>query len=133
MKYFLDTNTIIYSIKGTFDSIPKYFEKIPSQCIVIPSIVAAEIEYGARKSLDYEKTMITYGKFINTFEIVPFGAFAVKEYGRIRSELEKKGTPIGPNDLMIAAIVSAEGGTLVTHNIKEFQRIDGLNIEDWTL
>ena len=133
MMYFLDTNIIIYAMNGKFPEISRHFEKIPSTSICIPSVVIAEIEYGARKSNDYIKTMDIYRPFLNVFTEAPFSDKAVGEYGLIRSELEKKGTPIGGNDLLIAATVRALNGTLVTHNIKEFSRIDGLLIEDWTI
>lgn len=133
MKYFLDTNTIIYYIKGTYPSLLMHISKVPQQSIVVPSIVVAEIEYGACKSKNYAKTIKKYYDFINNFQKIDFGNAATKMYGKIRSELEDKGKIIGPNDLMIASIVLADDGVLVTHNIKEFKRIDGLRLEDWTL
>ena len=132
MKYVLDTNIIIYAIKGQYPELPNHFAKVPSQSIVIPAIVMAEIEYGARKSYDYEKTISKYLQFTNVFKKLPFTEKATASYGQIRSSLEKQGIPIGPNDLMIAATVMAEDAILVTHNISKFSRIESLKIEDWT-
>ena len=133
MKYYLDTNIIIYAMKNEYPNIKNHFLKVPSSSIVIPNIVLAEIEYGARKSKNYKKTMDVYNQFTNTFEMAEFSIKAVKEYGNIRKDLEKQGKIIGPNDLIIAAIVKSEDGILVTHNTNEFSRVKGLKIEDWTI
>ena len=133
MKYYLDTNIIIYALKGQYPALPEHFKEIPSQSIVIPSIVLAEIEYGARKSNNYEITMSRYKQFMDVFIKVPFSEKAAIFYGQIRSDLERRGELIGPNDLMIAAIVLAEDGILVTNNVKEFERVPKLRIENWTV
>ena len=132
MKYCIDTNIIIYAAKGTYPAIERHFEQTPSSSIVIPTIVIAEIEYGARKSDNYEKTMQAYKPFINSFEWVEFSKEASESYGKIRAELEMAGQTIGANDLIIASIAASEGDVLVTHNKKKFSRIPGLKIEDWT-
>ncbi|MDD7542231.1 MAG: type II toxin-antitoxin system VapC family toxin [Mobiluncus porci] len=132
MKYFLDTNIIIYFINGKYSEVARHFEQVPQTSIVIPSMVVGEIEYGACKSRDYAKTIELYRKFIDPFEVVPFSSSAVATYGEIRSDLEKRGETIGANDLVIAATVLGEGGTLVTHNTKEFSRVAGLTVADWT-
>ena len=93
----------------------------------------AEIEYGAMKSYNYEKTIKQYKMFTDVFEKVSFSEEACYYYGKIRSDLEKQGKIIGANDMLIASIVLAEKGILVTHNIGEFQRIKELQIEDWTI
>lgn len=132
MKYYLDTNIIIYAIKGQYPAIEEHFSHIPSQSIVIPTIVLAEIEYGARKSKDYYATINIYNQFTSVFDKAYFSEKAIGYYGKIRSELEHKGELIGPNDLIIASIVLAENGILVTNNTKEFSRIAGLQLENWT-
>lgn len=132
MNYFLDTNIIIYALKGVYPAIEEHFASVPSQSIVIPTIVLAEIEYGARKSKNYSATINKYNQFTSVFEKVPFSQKASEYYGIIRSQLEKKGELIGPNDLLIASIVLAEDGILVTNNTKEFNRIEGLRQENWT-
>ena len=131
MMYYLDTNIIIYALKNQFPSIKEHFLQTPSTCIVVPSVVLAEIEYGARKSNDYNKTIALYNAFTKSFQTVSFNQKSVLEYGLIRSNLERKGQTIGQNDLLIASIVKSNNGILVTHNTKEFERVDDLKIEDW--
>ena len=133
MKYYLDTNIIIYALNGKYPAIRPHFEQVPAMAIVLPSVALAEIEYGARKSRDYEKTIQLYRKFMHPFDVAPFTRHAAECYGRIRADLEAKGQIIGTNDLLIAATVMAENGVLVTHNTQEFSRISGLAVEDWTL
>lgn len=132
MKYFLDTNIVIYALNGKYPAIEHHFASVASQSIVIPTIVLAEIEYGARKSKNYANTIQKYNKFTSVFNTVSFSTKASEYYGRIRSELDAKGQMIGPNDLIIASIVLAENGILVTNNEKEFSRIDGLQLDNWT-
>ena len=132
MKYFLDTNIISYIIKGKYPKIIDHLKKVPAQSIVIPSIVKAELEFGARNSGNYEKIIIPYMQFLEPFDIKDFDNDSAYFYGQIRQALTEKGTLVGPNDLCIAAIVLANNGTLITHNTKEFSRIEDLRIEDWT-
>ena len=132
MKYFLDTNTIVYYVKGMYPKLVDHFRSVNANDIFLPSVVAAEIEYGARKSVDYDKTIQIYRPFLTTFRQVPFGGRAQKIYGEVRADLERRGMPIGPNDLLIASIALSADATLVTANVKEFSRVDGLRIEDWT-
>ena len=133
MKYFIDTNIIIYSLKNSYPAIKSHFMTVPAQEIVIPEIVLAEIEYGARKSVDYNLTIGRYRAFTDVFDKAAFDGSAACFYGQIRAELEKSGQPIGPNDMLIASIVMANDGILVTHNVGEFSRIQNLKLEDWTL
>lgn len=132
MKYHLDTNIIIYALKGTYKEIENHFRSIPFESIVIPRIVVAEIEYGAKKSKNYKQIIEKYNEFINHFEIIDFDEKASRKFGDIRWTLEQAGKQIGPYDLIIASTVLANEGVLVTHNTKEFERIKGLKIEDWT-
>lgn len=132
MKYYLDTNIVIYAVNGKFPKILKHMEDIPSQSIVIPSIVMAEIEYGIQKCKNYHYTLNKYSKFTDVFQKESFTNSMAKTYGKIRALLEKGGKIIGPNDLIIASQVIHNDGILVTHNINEFSRISGLKFEDWT-
>jgi len=95
------------------------------------SIVKVRLLYGASKSQVREETRLKLHLFFNGFTPLPFDDSAAAAYGGMRAELERRGTPIGPNDLMIAAIALANRATLVTHNIREFERIAGLVLLDW--
>jgi tRNA(fMet)-specific endonuclease VapC len=97
------------------------------------SVVKAELFYGARKSQRPQRSLEKQQQFVNYFVSLPFDDEAAEVYGQIRAELERAGTPIGPNDLMIAAIAIANDVMLVTHNAREFRRVKGLRLEDWEL
>ena len=131
MKYFLDTNICIYYLNGRVPSITKNLLSHTPKEIKIPSVVAAELFYGAKKSVNSYKNISKLKIFLNPLEIVPFDENAAEYYGDIRTSLELTGKVISGNDMMIAAIVLSIDGILVTHNIKEFSRIPNLKIENW--
>ena len=133
MNYFLDTNVCIFSVKGRFPSIKERLERLTPEDIKIPSIVRAELLLGAKKSNNPEKALETIHRFLLPYEVLPFCAKAADIYADVRFALESKGTPVGPNDLIIASTAMAHNGTLITHNTKEFQRIRGLLSEDWVI
>lgn len=129
--YFLDTNTCIYFLNGKYESIKtKILATSPNE-IVIPSIVKAELLFGAYKSKKPKETLEKVEKFLEPFEIVPFDDMASYVYAELRNRMEQSGELIGPNDLLIASIVKFHEGILVTNNVREFKRIKGLKIEDW--
>jgi len=121
--YMLDTNTSSFIIKGL---IPK--ERLAGKKILISSIVAAKLYYGAYKKGSL-RLMEVVEVFLRTFEVVPFDLAAAKEYGKLRAKLEKKGEVIGAYDLQIAAHALALGAVLVSD--KEFRRIEGLKVQNW--
>ncbi len=132
MNWFLDTNTCIYALKGSYPAIQAHlFRHVPER-IKIPAIVAGELLLGAEKSRQGERVRLAVEQFLAPFEIVPFDRGAAEHYARIRGHLERIGKPIGPNDLLIAATALAAEGTLVTHNTREFSRVPGLALCDWT-
>ena len=132
MEYLLDTNICIYIIKKKPLIVLKRFKEFPLGTIGISTITLAELHFGARKSLHPEKNLKALNQFIIPLEIVDFDVNATIEYGLIRAELEKKGTPIGPLDTLIGAHAKSLDLTLVTNNEKEFIRIPDLKIENWT-
>ena len=132
MKYMLETNICIYAIKNNSQVLAKLSQNI-DEGICISSIVKAEIEYGIYKSANYEKNRIAFETFLRNISIVSFDESAAKEYGKIRVDLERQGTPIGGNDLFIAAHCRALNYILITHNLKEFERVENLKLEDWTI
>lgn len=131
MRYLLDTNVCIRFITGRCLPLKEKIENTDISSMLICSVVRGELEYGARKSNNPEKALSVLKKFLSNFPEIGYDSVAAEQYGIIRAELEKKGTPIGPYDMQIAAIVLANSFTLVTHNTREFERIDSLLLEDW--
>ncbi len=133
MTYLLDTNTCIRYLNGKSESIRQSLESKRPHDIALCSVVKAELFYGAMKSANPEKNLAKQQQFAGPFISLPFEDKAAERYGQIRAKLEKLGTPIGPNDLLIAAIAVANDVTLVTHNTREFSRVEGLKLEDWEI
>jgi tRNA(fMet)-specific endonuclease VapC len=128
--YILDTNTLIYFFKGMGNVPHKFLETSPKE-IAIPSIVLFELEYGIEKSNSPKKRQAQLKEICSLVEILPFSNQEACFSAKIRAQLEKNGTPIGPYDVLIAGIALANKGILVTNNIKEFSRISELKIENW--
>ena len=131
MIYCLDTYICIYYLKGKYPILLQKMLSINPNDIKIPSIVKAELLHVAEKSMKREENHEKITAFLLPFEIVPFGDTAAVYSAKIRATLEQTGMPIGPNDLLIAATALAINATLVTNNIKEFSRVDGLRSENW--
>lgn len=131
MNYLLDTNICIYIIKKNPQSVFNRLLEIPPDQLSVSAISVAELEYGVRKSSQPEKNQLALKNFLKPLSVLSFDFNATIEYGMIRSNLEKKGIPIGPLDLLIAAHAKSLNYTLVTNNEKEFSRIEGLKIENW--
>ena len=129
--YLLDTNICIYAINHRSESvIQKVKSYLPHQ-IKVSSVTVAELEYGASKSKYREQNRIANLNFLSAFDIVAFDDEDAEEYGVIRAELEKNGQVIGPYDMQIAAQAISKDLILVTNNVKEFERIKGLKLENW--
>ena len=131
MTYLLDTNTCIRYLNGRAPSVLSRLQALPPAVVCVCAIVKAEMYFGAMKSIDPAHTLALQRAFLNAFESLPFDDAAAEAYGHLRAELTRHGTPIGPNDLMIAAIALAHDLILVTHNTAEFSRVIGLRLEDW--
>ena len=115
---------------------PHLKEKLLSfnpEMIEIPSMTKAELLYGAEKSRRKEENLEKVNEFLMPFQIKGFNDAETAVYAAIRKKLEEDGNLIGPNDMIIASIVLANNGTLITNNTKEFNKINGLKIEDWTV
>lgn len=132
MEYLLDTNICIYIIKKRPIGVFEKFKCLSIGSIGISSITLAELQYGIMKSSYPEKNQEALDKFITPLEIIDFDYNATIAYGKIRADLERKGTSIGPLDTLIAAHAKSLDLILVTNNEKEFERILGLKIENWT-
>lgn len=132
MSYVLDTNTCIYYLNGRHPSVRTRLLSLRPAEIVVPTIVKAELIYGAHKSNRSSENLRLVRQFLQPFALRDFGDLACERYGELRALLERAGSPIGPNDLVVAATVLADpDSTLVTHNTAEFGRVPGLKIEDW--
>jgi tRNA(fMet)-specific endonuclease VapC len=131
MRFLLDTNVCIRYLNGRSEAIKRELLVRRREDVVMCSVVKAELCYGAFKSRNPVINLERQRSFVEGFISLPLDDNAAEIYGRIRADLERIGRPIGPNDLLIAAIAIANDATLVTHNIREFGRINGLTIQDW--
>ena len=118
MIYYLDTNICIFHINDSKPAMSDKLENLPLHTIKIPSMVVAELLYGAEKSQRREENLKHYKKFISLFDVVIFDESAAEHYADIRASLEKTGQVIGGNDMIIAAIARANGAILVTNNTR---------------
>jgi tRNA(fMet)-specific endonuclease VapC len=128
--YILDTNTLIYFFKG-IGNVSTRLLQTPPRSIGIPAIVLFELEVGIAKASSPKKRRLQLENLTATVNILPFGHEEVKVTAAIRVDLENRGKPIGPYDVLIAGTALANKGVLVTHNTSEFERIEGLQLEDW--
>ena len=131
MKYMLDTNICIYAIKHKPPEVIKYFLKHNPDDICVSSITYGELMHGVEKSQAAERNRAALTLFLSSISILPFDNYAAEEYGKVRAELERKGTPIGPMDMLIAGHARSERLILVTNNTREFFRVENLEVEDW--
>lgn len=130
LKYMLDTNMVIYTIKNKPSNVRIAFNKHSDQ-MCISSVTYMELVYGAEKSSKPEQSIKIVEGFIARLDVLPFDELAAIHCGQIRAELAAKGTPIGPYDQMIAGHARSRGLIVVTNNVKEFERVNGLRLENW--
>ena len=126
MRYMLDTNICIYAIKHKPESVLKHLQKLDPVDICISSVTYAELVHGVEKSAAIEKNRVALALLLANIEIMDFDSLAAESYGKIRADLEKVGTPIGPLDMMIAGHAKSLGYVVGTNNTKEFKIINGL-------
>jgi len=132
MKYLIDTNICIYIMNQRPAKVIQRFKQFELGEIGISTITVSELQYGVAKSTYQEKNEVRLEQFLAPLEILPYDQTAAKVYGDIRFHLEKRGQPIGPLDLLIAAHAMSQDLTLITNNDTEFRRITKLKIENWT-
>ena len=132
LRYMLDTDICIYVIKDRPSELRERFNR-QSQHLCMSAVTHAELVYGAEKSAHVERNLDVVENFAARMPVLPFDEKAATHYGEIRASLERKGEPIGPHDLMIAGHARSESLTLVTNNTREFERVDGLRIENWSV
>lgn len=132
MQFLLDTNICVYLIKRQPAQVLLQLQRRAVGAVGISAITLSELEYGVAKSLYPERNRLALTEFVAPLEVVEFDDRAAAVYGMVRAELERLGKPIGAMDLLIAAHALALQVTLVTNNEKEFRRVPGLRVENWT-
>ncbi|GHT78464.1 nucleic acid-binding protein [Actinomycetota bacterium] len=131
MTVMLDTDTCIDFMRGKFPLVAERLKELVPEEVLISSIVKAELLLGAQKSKSPAHAKQLAKKFLSPFRIVPFDDAATEHYATIRADLEQRGVKIGPNDLLIAATALSLQATIVTRNVSEFSRVEGLQVETW--
>jgi len=131
MRYLLDTNICIYLIKRRPSEVLERFSQHSPQDVAISTITLFELQYGIEKSQYRKRSESALAKFLLPLNLIDLDRSSAIEAAAIRAQLEKKGMPIGPYDLLIAGLALSQGMILVTNNTQEFERIVGLHLENW--
>ncbi|MFZ3192560.1 MAG: type II toxin-antitoxin system VapC family toxin [Moraxellaceae bacterium] len=129
--YLLDTNICIYLINQRPESVLRRFSTLKPSQVSLSMVTWGELYYGAYKSEKLQHNLRNLQQLSGLLEVLPLPVAAAEHYGRLRADLQRVGRPIGGNDLWIAAHALAERYVLVTHNTKEFERVEGLSVENW--
>jgi len=130
LKYMLDTNIVIYTIKNRPAQVRERFKNHQGQ-MCISSVTWGELVYGTERSLRPESNLADIEGLAARLEILPFDSQAAAHFGQLRAELYRQGKPIGPYDMMIAGHTRSMGLILATNDMKEFMRVPGLRLENW--
>lgn len=130
LKYMLDTNIVIYTMKNRPRQVKERFKKHHGQ-MCISTVTLGELIFGAEHSQRVEQNLADIEGLVARLQVLPLDIGAAYHFGQIRAGLYKMGRPIGPYDMLIAGHARASGLTLVTHNKDEFTRVPGLLVEDW--
>jgi len=130
-RYLLDTNICIYLIKQHPPEVLLRFQEVKIQQLYIPTITVFELYYGIAKNNSHARNLKALDHFIAPLTVVDFGLEAAIKAANIRATLQKKGLTIGAYDIQIAAVAFVENMTLLTNNTREFERVDGLLLENW--
>ena len=131
MRYMLDTNICIYAIKNKPEKVLNTLKEKMNDGICISAITLAELTHGVEKSAARDKNRAALLRFLTILTVLPFDDLAAAEYGSVCANLQRKGTPIGTMDMLIAAHAKTKGLILVTNNTREFERVEGLTLENW--
>ena len=132
LRYMLDTNICIYTIKNNPAAVREKFQQHQNH-LCISSIVLSELLYGAEKSSQPEKSLALIEGMAARLEVLNFDEHAAAHAAEIRADLARKGTPIGHYDVLIAGHARSHGLVLVSNNLREFERVDGLRLENWVV
>lgn len=131
MRYMLDTNICIYIIKKMPPAVLQRFSEHEASEFCISSVTYAEMMHGVEKSQAKERNRLALMLFMSPLTVLDFDVAAAETYGKLWADLEQRGTPIGPMDMLIAGHALSQGLTLVTNNTREFSRVSGLRLENW--
>jgi len=131
--YLLDTNICIYAINRKPENVINAIKEKSVLGLYISSITLAELEYGIENSLQQDNNRIALHKFISIFNVLDFDAEDAISYGKLRSRLKRSEKTIGPLDMLLAAQALNKDLIFVTNNASEFERVEGLQIEDWSI
>lgn len=129
-RYMLDTDTCIFAIKARPEKLRGRFNRLAEQ-LSISAVTLSEVAFGAERSAKPAENLAIIEQFAAMLEVLPFGYRAAVHCGEIRARLAAKGRPVGPYDVMIGGHARSEGLILVTNNVREFERIEGLRVENW--
>jgi len=131
MRYLLDTNVCVDYLNGRYPTVIERLQKTRPEDVAVSVIAVAELRYGADKSERPDANHQRLDRLLDDLASFEFDLKAASDYGRLRTELERRGTPIGPNDMLIASQARAHDLVLVTDNVAEFERVEGLRVENW--
>jgi tRNA(fMet)-specific endonuclease VapC len=131
VTFLLDTDTLIYILKRRPPAVAARFEKLSPEEVAVSALSMAELTFGAEKSERTARSRRAVERVANVLPVLPFDVDAARAYGRLRRHLERRGTPIGALDTLIAAHALALRATLVTKNTRGFARVPGLKVENW--
>ena len=131
IKHMLDTNICIYIIRKKPDGVLRRLQRYRVSDIGVSAITLSELECGVAKSIKPQQNKLALAEFLAPIEIIPYDDMAAQQYGELRADLERKGTPIGSLDMLIAAHALSLKCVLVTNNEIEFRRVPGLKVENW--
>lgn len=133
MLYMLDTNICSYIIRNKPETSKEKLKTVKkNHTIALSSIVVSELFYGAKKKVS-EKLFDLVLTFVENFEVLDFDKNCALSYAEIQVDLESRGNNIGSNDLLIAAHVKGYDAILLTNNTREFEKVNGISIENWIL
>jgi len=131
LRYLLDTDICIYLARNQPPAVAERLTRVPLETVAISVVTYGELAYGAERSQRTSETLAQLERFASVVRVLPLDAGVSAQYGRVRAALERRGLPIGANDLWIAAHALALKVTLVTDNGREFRRVRGLRAENW--
>lgn len=130
-RFLLDTNVVSFHIRGSSPALQGRLRRVKAATVALSVVTEMEIRFGLARNPGLRIAPLVE-QFLDAMTVLPLDSDVARTYGRLRAELEKEGRPIGPLDTMIAAHAVCVGATLVTNDVREFRRVRGLRVADWT-